>query len=265
MNTWRFMVSPPASGAWNMAVDEAILRELEAGTGRPTLRLYAWEPYCISLGQAQKASQEIDLELLKNRGVDLVRRFTGGRAVYHSNEWTYSMIGPIESDSWSKTLASTYEQIAKILASALKVLGGQAELERGDHTEGFQKGKANRPCFASTSRSELVLDGRKLVGSAQRRTSSSYIQHGSILVGREHLDLADFLLLSAEEKEVYRTQLDQHSISLSEVGVCPTQDQMAHALELAMAGEFGAFPELVGLSPSELARVQELLPKYQQV
>lgn len=259
------MVSDPAQGAWNMAVDEAILRELESGTGQPTLRLYSWAPYCISLGQAQKAEQELNLEKVRLSGIDVVRRFTGGRAVYHAHEWTYSVIGPIDPQGWSKSLALTYEKIGLVLAQALKVLGGSAELERGDHTEGFQKGKANRPCFASTSRSELVLEGRKLVGSAQRRTSSCYIQHGSILVGRDHLDLSRFLLLSQEEQELYREQLDAHSISMSEVGVEPNQKQMATALEMAWAGVFGEFPEIAGLSPSELQRVQDLLPKYLQV
>lgn len=265
MKPWRFMLSDPAKGAWNMAVDEAILRELESGSGQPTLRLYSWDPYCVSLGQAQKADQELKLDLLRDHGIDVVRRFTGGRAVFHAREWTYSVIGPIDPQGWSKSLALTYEKIGLVLAQALKVLGGSAELERGDHTEGFQKGKANRPCFASTSRSELVLEGRKLVGSAQRRTSSCYIQHGSILVGRDHLDLSQYLLLSPEEQLLYREQLDAHSISLSEVGVEPNQQQMATALEMAWAGVFGEFPESAGLNDAEQQRVEELLPKYLQV
>lgn len=262
---WRFLMTDAASGAWNMAVDEAILRELEHGTGTPTLRLYSWQPYCISLGQSQKSDQELDFDKVRSAGIDVVRRFTGGRAVYHSNEWTYSVIGPIESGTWSTSLSSTYEKIGRVLALALRSLGGAVELERGDHTEGFQKGRANRPCFASTSRSELVLDGRKLVGSAQRRTSTCYIQHGSLLLGREHLDLAQYLRLDAEEQQKYREQLDAHSISLQEVGLNPDAGQMSMALEMAWASEMGEFPVVSGLSAAELDRLQPLLEKYLQV
>jgi lipoate-protein ligase A len=272
---WRLLWTPPAPGAWNMAVDEAILRGVEEGSSLPTFRLYSWEPSCVTLGFAQKAEQELQLERLKADGIDVVRRFTGGRAVYHSNEITYGVIGPIcpkdlQADHWSRSLGSTYHFIGEALARGLRSLGGQVDLERGDHTEKFAKGMANRPCFASTSKSELVLDGRKLAGSAQRRTHSAFLQHGALLRGPEHLRLADYLDLDEWTRVAYVDQLKAHSISLADAGLFPTDALLRGALFEGWKAQVESVGESCGdagpldgeFTALELQRIQEFLPKY---
>ena len=91
-NIWRLLYTPPSSGAWNMAVDEAILEHIHRGESQPTLRLYAWEPACLSLGHAQSFA-DVDMKRVKERGWEVVRRVTGGRAILHTDELTYSVTG----------------------------------------------------------------------------------------------------------------------------------------------------------------------------
>src|SRR5512142_2493749 len=94
-HTWRLLITAPARGAWNMAVDEAMLEHIGRGESMPTLRLYAWEPACLSLGQAQPYA-DVDRIRLRQRGWDVVRRPTGGRAILHTDELTYSIVASAE-------------------------------------------------------------------------------------------------------------------------------------------------------------------------
>src|SRR3989337_4154135 len=93
MTLWRLVITPPARGAWNMALDESILEQIGRGASLPTLRLYAWDPACLSLGHAQPFA-DVDMTRLKERGWEVVRRATGGRAILHTDELTYSVIAP---------------------------------------------------------------------------------------------------------------------------------------------------------------------------
>ena len=124
--TWRLLFTAPADGAWNMAVDEALLSHANEGEYAATLRLFAWDPACLSLGYAQKAS-DVDMDALHQRGWTLVRRPTGGRAILHTDELTYSIVTNHHEPRMKGTILESYRRVASALLSALHSLGIPAE------------------------------------------------------------------------------------------------------------------------------------------
>lgn len=173
---WRLFISPPATGAWNMAVDEAILEEITRGDSPPTLRLFGWEPPCLSLGRAQPFS-DVNIAALQANGWGLVRRVTGGRAILHTDELTYSVIAPSNNPHVSGTLLESYQHLAQGLLATLKMLDVKVEMkeERAD-----QSSHANPVCFETPSAYEITVNGKKLIGSAQARQKDGVLQHGSL-------------------------------------------------------------------------------------
>lgn len=176
----RVIVDGAEDGAWNMAVDETLL-EGEASPTDWTLRFYGWRRPTVSLGYLQRWGDGFDVEAGRTTGVALVRRPTGGRAVLHADELTYSVAGPTESGPLSGGVLAAYRVIAGALCRGLQRLGVAAELARAPARADGPTGGA---CFASRSRYELLVDGRKLVGSAQRRRNGRLVQHGSMPLGR---------------------------------------------------------------------------------
>ena len=213
---WRLLATGAHSGAQNMALDEAVLADVEAGISPPTFRLYGWSPPCISLGHSQKAEQELDLDRVREAGFDVVVRPTGGRAVLHIGELTYSLIAAQDSEAWCATQALSYRTISQAVAQALAASGFGVTLDRGYPVEKPQALRAMTPCFSSTARSEVVFGDRKVVGSAQRRLRHSFLQHGSILVSRDHRKMVDCLKLDEERRGQYLEILDRNAISLEE-------------------------------------------------
>ena len=177
MDTWRLLISPPAHGAWNMAVDEAVLETVGRGGALPTLRLYAWEPACLSLGYAQPMS-DVDLPRLQARGWDVVRRPTGGRAVLHTDELTYSVIAPPDEPRLAGTVLASYHRLADALVEALNLLNMRVEVH--ENVAATRHADANPVCFEVPSTYEITVDGKKLVGSAQARRKEGVLQHGSL-------------------------------------------------------------------------------------
>jgi lipoyl(octanoyl) transferase len=177
-STWRLLITPPAPGAWNMAVDEAILEAIGAGKVRPTLRLYAWVPPCLSLGYAQPI-EDVNLAALQERGWDIVRRPTGGRAILHTDELTYSVIGPPDEPRLAGSLLKSYQVLSCALLDALHRLGTQAQ---ASPEAASLPGISNQGpvCFEVPSNYEITVDGKKLVGSAQARRKEGVLQHGSL-------------------------------------------------------------------------------------
>jgi lipoate-protein ligase A len=200
---WRLLITPPAHGAWNMAVDEAVLEEVGRGGSLPTLRLYAWEPACLSLGYAQSIS-DVDIPLLRARGWDLVRRPTGGRAVLHTDEITYSVIAPLAEPRLAGTVFESYSRLAVALVEALHLLDLPVEIQERVETSGKTP---NPVCFEIPSTSEITIAGKKLVGSAQARRKEGILQHGSLpLTG----DLTRILQVLVFHDEEARTRAASH-------------------------------------------------------
>jgi len=178
---WRLIVDAPARGAWNMAVDEALAEAVDAGASRPVLRVYRWTPPCLSLGFAQ-GYDAADTAFCAAHGIDVVRRPTGGRAVLHHLELTYSVCAPLGSGPFTRDLQAAYRTICRALVAGLRRLGVAAELS-GTPESGMIKPTQAIPCFVGPAAGEVVAGGRKLVGSAMRRVGDSILQHGSILEG----------------------------------------------------------------------------------
>jgi len=175
---WRLLHTYPAPGSWNMAVDEAILEATGRGEVPPTLRLYSWDPPCLSLGYAQPKS-DVDRYLLSNIGWDLVRRPTGGKAILHTDELTYAVIGPHAEPSLAGGVIESYQRLSAALLSALRLLGIPAEsLENPGHSN--QGADHNPVCFEIPSPYEITYQGKKIIGSAQARRREGILQHGSL-------------------------------------------------------------------------------------
>lgn len=174
---WRLVDDGPASGAWNMAVDEALLLGQAAGNSPPTLRFYGWQPACLSLGRFQKLTDG-QWQRLARAPVDLVRRPTGGRAVLHQHEVTYCAVFP-ESllPPASRSIMGGYRWLSEGFLDGLRSLGVAADLGKADHGggDGFN-------CFEAAARCDFVVDGRKLIGAAQFRHGGAVLQHGSLLL-----------------------------------------------------------------------------------
>ena len=171
---WHFFLTAPASGTYNMALDEALMRQSQR-TGNAYFRLYGWNAPTLSLGRNQRARGHYDLESAKALGVAIVRRPTGGRALLHHRELTYSVAMPAGSGA---AAARAYAFINDVLLEGLGRRGVNAAKAAGaSHTL-----PGLRPCFDEPSAHEIVLGDRKLVGSAQWRRGATLLQHGSILV-----------------------------------------------------------------------------------
>jgi lipoyl(octanoyl) transferase len=256
---WRILAeSDPGiglPGALNMAIDEAILAAVEAGRSPPTLRVYGWSPACISLGHSQDPARELDLEAVAARGYDVVKRATGGRAVLHIDELTYSIIARADSESWCASQALSYREISQAVARALSASGFGVSLDRGYPVEKPQAMRAMTPCFSSTARSEVVFGDRKVVGSAQRRTRGAFLQHGSILVSRRHRDIVDCLNLDAEKRAGYLDILDRNSVSLDIALDRPVRwQEMAEGFPGALAAALAIEGRPGGLGAGERER-----------
>lgn len=172
------MISPPARGEVNMAVDEAILSATVKKESPPTLRLYAWDPGCLSLGYTQTI-KDVDLHALTENGWSLVRRPTGGKAVLHVDELTYAVIAAEEEPLVAGSVLESYRRIAGGLLAALHALNLPARADKA--YGGSLPGASNGPvCFEVPSNYEITADGKKLIGSAQARRFGGVLQHGSL-------------------------------------------------------------------------------------
>jgi lipoate-protein ligase A len=185
MNPWRYLDSGPATGMRNMEIDERLLADAAADNGLlPVLRFYEWEPPAVSLGRFQDEASAVRAASCDRLGIDIVRRITGGRAVLHHRELTYSIVSARSNEQFPDDVLGTYKTIAAGLLMGLRNLGISAEMvTRPKWQEPPKAGRVDAACFASPSWYELVAGGRKIIGSAQRRLPGAFLQHGSILIG----------------------------------------------------------------------------------
>ncbi|MBI2875586.1 MAG: lipoate--protein ligase family protein [Candidatus Tectomicrobia bacterium] len=185
---YRLILSGRLDGPTNMALDEAILLAASQALAPPTIRLYGWSPSALSLGYAQKLRAEIDLERCQAWGVDIVRRPTGGRAVLHDQELTYSLVAPEEAFPAPPSILATYREISRALIAGLAQLGIDSQLVP-EPPRTLSRPASSAACFATPSAYEVAVAGKKIVGSAQKRWKGYLLQQGSILISldRERL------------------------------------------------------------------------------
>ena len=183
MQEWRVIEDGPKDGESNMAIDRAILASCALGKTLPTLRLYSWEQPTLTIGYAQDFSKEIDVNRCRKLGIQIVRRPTGGRALLHNHEVTYSLTAPIPHSQFPPSLFGAYKVVARALLEGLREIGVcDAVLASGDKSDKGRHFFHSPSCLSSTNHLEIEVQGAKLVGSAQRRTKGAFLQHGSILL-----------------------------------------------------------------------------------
>ncbi|MCD4706868.1 MAG: hypothetical protein K8S62_03935 [Candidatus Sabulitectum sp.] len=185
------------SGYVNMAVDLCSMTLVQTGNAQAVFRTYLWAPHCLSIGRFQKPEKETDVKRLLEDGYHVVRRPTGGRAVWHGHELTYSLVAREDHPLVSGSITESLEKVAGILTAGLKKSGIPAVLNKRTR-ELSPAGREFNPCFTSHGRSEIMTpDGRKLVGSAQARSRGVFIEHGSILFSNQQTKAIDYLPASA--------------------------------------------------------------------
>ncbi len=255
---WRLLKHKPGRGVWNMAVDEAILEATVAGKSLPTLRLYDWQPACLSLGQGQPLS-DVDLERLAANGWDVVRRPTGGRAILHTNELTYAVIGPKDEPRLVGDILTSYKRISGALMAALELIGLPVQ---SSPYSAQQPGAAPDPvCFEVPSNYEITAGGKKLVGSAQARRIEGVLQHGTLPL---HGDLSRITQALAYPGEAERAEAAEKLLARATtvetvLGRVVSWEEAAQAFTHAFESTLGLSLQPGELSRDEKRRAEELV------
>ena len=240
-----------------MAVDEVLLEGVAAGTTPPTLRFYEWTPQCLSLGYFQPIDV-VDVAGCRALGVEVVRRPTGGRAILHDRELTYSVALPASVLGHDGGVLPSYYRLSLALQDGLRRLGVPATLA----PESAAGGPVHGPvCFDRPSAHEILLHGRKLVGSAQMRRGGGILQHGSILIEPRIDKLRACLQLPQDSVgstvEDGSERIEDGVAGLAEVGVTQPPG-IAIAIGEAFAERFGVSLVRTPLQPEELAAARAL-------
>jgi lipoate-protein ligase A len=234
---WAFLNTKSNTGVYNMSYDMNLAENIEPG--RAVLRFYKWKPYCISLGANQNFNT-INFKMANDNDIDVIKRPTGGKAILHSEELTYSVVYPLDNGFSPKDL---YCEINLALKKGLIFFNSELEKIQlvGEQPQfpSYYKNNKGDLCFAVPAKNELKFEGKKLVGSAQRKMNNSVLQHGSILCGDFQKNIVDFLFLNDEEtvqmrKEIKDTTTDLRSILDYEINC----DLLGEAIKIGFEGHF---------------------------
>ncbi len=179
IQTWQYIYSGTGDPFFNLALDEVLLLENQRKKKPPLFRIYGWDRPAVSIGYFQKTDQACNLTECQKENLPVIRRITGGRAVFHEEDLTYSVVGSTrEYPELGKNILETYRKTSQAFLEGLKMLGVQGEWEKMRFSSVGRK--SGLPCFASTSIYEVTYQGKKLLGSAQKRVGDSFIQQGSL-------------------------------------------------------------------------------------
>ena len=259
---WRLIIDEqPRSGPANMALDHAIAEACAGGASPPTLRFYRWHPPAVSLGRHQPLS-EIDLDAAGERGYDVVRRPTGGRAILHTDELTYSVAAAADEPRVEGSIMDAYLRLSNALLAGLRGLGLEADKAAGSVRAGQDVSAA---CFEVPSAYEITASGRKLLGSAQSRRAGYVLQHGSLPLVGDLGRLVDVLALPEAARAALRAELTARAATLAQaLGV----DDETHEVQFANVAQalHRGFAETLNLTfnagqlaPAEVRRAAELI------
>ena len=252
MRQWRLIHSGPASGARNMALDEALLLEVAA---QPVLRFYSWRPCCLSLGYGQRC-RLVDMQRLRERDYTLVRRPSGGGGILHADELTWSLVLPAGHQLAAGSLGAGYRRIGELLYAALRSLG--VEVRMSQRVSPDSSGPA---CFETPAQHELTVGGRKLLGSARVQRRYGLLQHGSLPLSGDVAAICDLLRYPQDlEREMAAMRLRQRAVTLSEA--CDGREvggtQVAAAIEEAFRSVYDVSFCESQFTKQELVRAAEL-------
>ncbi|HEY9076938.1 MAG TPA: biotin/lipoate A/B protein ligase family protein [Anaerolineaceae bacterium] len=256
--SWRLIQSPALNGAWNMAVDEAILEATGRGEAPSTLRLYQWNPPCLSLGYAQPTS-DVDIARLNTLGWNLVRRPTGGRAILHTDELTYAVIAHQDDPVVTGGVLESYARIAQALLAALNILGIPARADQVYQNQNHEK--ALPVCFEVPSNYEITVNGKKLIGSAQSRRLNAVLQHGALPLYGDLTRIVDALKYEDEpSRTTSRTRLLNRAVNIEMItGRKISWEEVARALITAFQSSLGLTFVEDTLTESETQRAETLV------
>jgi len=242
--TWRFMDSGLLSGAENMAIDEALLACFSPGKSAPVLRLYGWNPPAFSCGRFQKPDEIIDLDCCRADGVQVVKRITGGGVIYHAEELTYSLVCPTAFIPGSSGVKEAFFQLTAFLLKFYTKLGLDA-CHAVDHCQGTIKlGERTPLCFAGVESCDIMVNGSKIGGNAQRRLKDVIFQHGSIPLRQMALEGNKYLLRPDHG-------IAGRATSLESQGVTVESAQLADLLKSAFAECFNVVFRVDNLTAGE--------------
>ena len=255
LTTWRLILSNPLPGKMNMAIDAAILAAAGKGEVPPTLRLYRWDPPCISLGYSQNYN-DVNEEELISRGWDVVRRPTGGRAILHTDELTYAVIGPKTDPRLEGGLMDSYQQLSLALLKALTELGLPVEIHSGKNPLAHHQ----PVCFENPSDFEITVEGKKIIGSAQARKKEGILQHGSLPLGGDLTRITAALHYKSPEERINagQTLLQKAATIASTLGKEISWEQAARAFEYGFSTVLNLDLRKGNLTPNEEKYARQL-------
>ena len=215
--SWRIIQDSLGDGTLNMITDQAILMACSEGNVPTTLRLYGWQRPTLSIGYSQKISQYINMESCERNNIPVVRRFTGGRALLHHYEMTYSVIAPIPHPAFPGSLRGSFDLISQAILESLGIGGIKGATVAGKNKISDVSSRSPA-CFSLANHCEIVVRGKKLVGSAQRRLRSAFLQHGSVILDMSPQLTHTLLKYSSEtQKQAVLDSLNSNTTSLKQL------------------------------------------------
>jgi lipoate-protein ligase A len=250
----RLIFSPPHDGITNMAIDQALMESVGDLRQPPTLRFYRWQPACLSLGYTQRV-REVDFDRLDTHGWDVVRRPTGGKAILHVDELTYSISLPQNHPLVSGDILTSYRRLSRALLTGLEKLGLAAE------TAPVVKQEVSSPvCFETPSAYEITVEGRKLIGSAQVRRQKAVLQHGTLPLYGDIARICDALCFPDEQaREKARQQVHARATTVEAVlHRVVSWQEAAEIMAEAFAETFELDLEIGEFTPEESLRIEQL-------
>ncbi|MDS3930307.1 biotin/lipoate A/B protein ligase family protein [Staphylococcus epidermidis] len=263
---WNFINTGSKNPYYNMAMDEALLNFVSRGEIDPVIRFYTWNPATLSIGYFQRLQKEIDIDKVKEKGYGLVRRQTGGRGVLHDKELTYSVIVPESHPNMPSTVTEAYKIISQGLLEGFKNLGFETyfAIPRSKEERDKLKQPRSSVCFDAPSWYELVVEGRKIAGSAQTRQKGVILQHGSILQDIDIDDLFDMFKFKNERlKTKMKENFVQKAVAINDISNQHiTLNEMENAFEAGFKKGLNIDFKPLELTEKQLEEVQELEEKY---
>lgn len=264
--TWNFINTGSHDPYYNMAMDEALLNFVSRGEIDPVVRFYTWNPATLSVGYFQRLKKEIDIDKVKEKGFGLVRRQTGGRGVLHDKELTYSVIVSEEHPNMPSTVTEAYRVISEGLLEGFKLLGFEAYFAIPHSKEEREKLKQPRSavCFDAPSWYELVVEGRKIAGSAQTRQKGVILQHGSLLQDVNVDELFDMFIFKNDRlKDKMKKAFVDKAVAINDIADRHISiEEMEKAFEEGFKKGLNIEFKPLTLSDNQIKEVKELEEKY---
>lgn len=264
--TWNFINTGSHDPYYNMAMDEALLNFVSRGEIDPVVRFYTWDPATLSVGYFQRLKKEIDIDKVKEKGFGLVRRQTGGRGVLHDKELTYSVIVPESHPNMPSTITEAYRVISEGILEGFKLLGFDAYFAIPRSKEEREKLKQPRSavCFDAPSWYELVVEGRKIAGSAQTRQKGVILQHGSLLQDVDVDELFDMFIFKNDRlKEKMKKAFVDKAVAINDISDRHISiEEMEKAFEEGFKKGLNIEFKPLSLTENQLAEVKVLEEKY---